>query len=147
VTIHSSSDTLSPSERCIVGSATFTIVLSSMIMKRPNATATSVHHFLFSSAKSLALMSSPSLLALTKLVRPSLPPANLGVKPLRLRDHCEGVCPPYARGDASPRDPCLRGGGGARRRRPLDRQPVSGRARRGDLPARDGGVLPLAQRS
>ena len=40
--------------RWIDGSATFTIVLSSMIMKRPNATAPSVHHFLFSSAKILA---------------------------------------------------------------------------------------------
>jgi hypothetical protein len=28
-----------------------------MIMKRPNATAASVHHFLFSSAKSLAFIS------------------------------------------------------------------------------------------
>ena len=35
----------------IAGSATFTTVLSSMIMKRPNATAASVHHFLFSSRK------------------------------------------------------------------------------------------------
>ena len=32
----------------IDGSATFTIVLSSMIMKRPNETAPSVHHFRFS---------------------------------------------------------------------------------------------------
>ena len=38
----------------IAGSATFTTVLSSMIMNRPNATAASVHHFLFSSAKILA---------------------------------------------------------------------------------------------
>src|SRR5262245_45607231 len=39
----------------IDGSATFTTVLSSMIMKRPTATAASVHHFLFSAVKSLAL--------------------------------------------------------------------------------------------
>ena len=36
------------------GSATFTTVLSSMIMKRANATAPSVHHFLFSLARILA---------------------------------------------------------------------------------------------
>ena len=34
--------------RWIDGSATFTIVLSSMIMKRPMATAPSVHHLRFS---------------------------------------------------------------------------------------------------
>src|SRR5438093_4899488 len=39
----------------IDGSATFTTVLSSMIMNRPTATAASVHHFLFSGVKSLAL--------------------------------------------------------------------------------------------
>ena len=35
----------------IADSATKTTVLSSMIMNRPNATAPSVHHFRFSSAK------------------------------------------------------------------------------------------------
>ena len=50
MTTHSSSETLRWSELWIVGSATFTIVLSSMIMNRPNETAASVHHFLFSSA-------------------------------------------------------------------------------------------------
>src|SRR5439155_12064288 len=35
----------------IEGSATFTTVLSSMIMNRPTATAASVHHFLFSGVK------------------------------------------------------------------------------------------------
>ena len=37
--------------RWIDGSATFTIVLSSMIMKSPNETAASVHHLRFSGAK------------------------------------------------------------------------------------------------
>ena len=41
--------------RSIDGSATFTTVLSSMIMKSPKATAASVHHFLFSSANMRAL--------------------------------------------------------------------------------------------
>jgi hypothetical protein len=45
--------------RWIEGSATLTIVLSSMIMKRPKATAASVHHFLFSSAKIRALIRAP----------------------------------------------------------------------------------------
>src|SRR5262245_33141506 len=40
----------------IDGSATFTTVLSSMIMKRPTATATSVHHLRFSGAKSRVFM-------------------------------------------------------------------------------------------
>ena len=40
--------------RWIDGSATFTIVLSSMIMNRPKATAPSVHHFLFSGSKIFA---------------------------------------------------------------------------------------------
>ena len=52
------------------------MVLSSMIMKRPNDTATSVHHFLFSSAKILALILSPLLvdakLALASLARASM---------------------------------------------------------------------------
>src|SRR5262245_31998930 len=47
------------SRSCAIdGRATFTIVLSSMIMNRPNETATSVHHFLFSGAKILALIRS-----------------------------------------------------------------------------------------
>ena len=45
--------------RSIDGSATFTTVLSSMIMNSPNATAASVHHFLFSSAKIRALTLPP----------------------------------------------------------------------------------------
>src|SRR6266571_4080307 len=40
----------------IDGSATFTTVLSSMIMNSPTATATSVHHFRFSGVKSRARM-------------------------------------------------------------------------------------------
>jgi hypothetical protein len=43
-----------PRSRWIDGSATFTTVLSSMIMKRANASAPSVHHLRFSSAKTLA---------------------------------------------------------------------------------------------
>src|SRR5919204_4349309 len=38
------------------GSATFTTVLSSMIMNRPKETAASVHHFRFSGAKACAAM-------------------------------------------------------------------------------------------
>src|SRR5207237_8094479 len=44
VTTHSSSETFRCSDFWIVGSATFTIVLSSMIMNRPNETAANVHH-------------------------------------------------------------------------------------------------------
>ena len=40
-----------PKSSRIDGSATFTTVLSSMIMNSPTATATSVHHFLFSGVK------------------------------------------------------------------------------------------------
>src|SRR5712691_9063947 len=47
---------LMPSSLRIDGSATFTTVLSSMIMNRPTATATSVHHLRFSAAKSRARM-------------------------------------------------------------------------------------------
>src|SRR5256885_2274887 len=54
-TTHSSSDSDMCSDPRIEGSATFTTVLSSMIMNSPTATAASVHHFLFSGAKSLAL--------------------------------------------------------------------------------------------
>src|SRR5256885_7431835 len=43
-----------PRSRWIAGSATFTTVLSSMIMKRAKQRAPSVHHFRFSSAKILA---------------------------------------------------------------------------------------------
>ncbi len=39
---------LMPSDERIDGSATFTTVLSSMIMNSPTDTAASVHHFLFS---------------------------------------------------------------------------------------------------
>jgi hypothetical protein len=42
----------------MAGRATFTTVLSSMIMKRPNETAASVHHFRFSLARILALIES-----------------------------------------------------------------------------------------
>src|SRR6266550_763126 len=48
---------LIPRSLRIDGSATFTTVLSSMIMKSPTATAASVHHFRFSAVKSLALTS------------------------------------------------------------------------------------------
>src|SRR5947209_11783901 len=41
----------------IEGSATFTTVLSSMIMNRPTAIAASVHHFRFSEVKSRARIS------------------------------------------------------------------------------------------
>src|SRR5689334_18377845 len=43
---------LIPRSLRIDGSATFTTVLSSMIMKSPTATAASVHHFRFSAVKS-----------------------------------------------------------------------------------------------
>src|SRR6478752_4135775 len=55
--------------RWIDGSATFTIVLSSMIMKRPNETAPSVHHFLFSSAKILARTPPPGTKARVRGLR------------------------------------------------------------------------------
>jgi hypothetical protein len=54
-TTHSSPAWLIPRSSCIAGSATFTTVLSSMIMNKPNVTAASVHHFRFSTAKSRAL--------------------------------------------------------------------------------------------
>ena len=53
--IHSSSEMPMPRSRWIDGRATFTTVLSSMIMKRPTATAASVHHFRFSGVKRRAL--------------------------------------------------------------------------------------------
>ena len=43
----------------IDGSATFTTVLSSMIMNSPNETDASVSHFLFSSAKIRPLNATP----------------------------------------------------------------------------------------
>ena len=62
----------------IDGSATFTTVLSSMIMKSPTATATSVHHFRFSGVNSRALtpmrLVDPSRSAL--LVSRTLPPVT-----------------------------------------------------------------------
>ena len=45
-----------PRSSRIDGKATFTTVLSSMIMKRPNETANSVHHLRSSGAKSRARM-------------------------------------------------------------------------------------------
>jgi hypothetical protein len=57
LTTHSSSAVLMPRSFWIEGSATFTTVLSSMIMNSPTATAASVHHFRFSGAKSRALTS------------------------------------------------------------------------------------------
>src|SRR6266496_2756135 len=53
-TTHSSSEIPMPRSFWIDGSATFTTVLSSMIMNSPTATATSVHHFRFSGVKSRA---------------------------------------------------------------------------------------------
>ena len=50
------------------GSATFTTVLSSMTMKSANATAPSVHHFLFSLARILA-RTPPSKLVIANLSR------------------------------------------------------------------------------
>ena len=54
VTTHSSEESDTWRSRSIDGRATFTTVLSSMIMKRPKATAASVHHFRFSSANAAA---------------------------------------------------------------------------------------------
>ena len=56
MTIHSSSERSAPRSRWIDGRATFTTVLSSMIMKRPMETDPSVSHLRFSSAKIRALM-------------------------------------------------------------------------------------------
>ena len=56
-TTHSSSEMLMPRSLRIEGSATLTTVLSSMIMKSPIATATSVHHLRFSGAKRRARIS------------------------------------------------------------------------------------------
>src|SRR5579885_1403843 len=58
------------SERRIDGSATFTTVLSSMIMNNPTETAASVHHFLFSGVtRRCSMRSSPSKLARAKLAQ------------------------------------------------------------------------------
>jgi hypothetical protein len=56
LTIHSSSETPIPSSWRIDGSATFTTVLSIMIMNNPNVTAASVHHRRFSSVNNSALI-------------------------------------------------------------------------------------------
>ena len=51
---------LSQLQWIVAGSATFTTVLSSMIMKSPKETAASVHHFLRSSEKIASAMRIPS---------------------------------------------------------------------------------------
>ena len=56
VTIHSSSERPMCRSRWIEGSATFTTVLSSMIMNSPNETAASVNHLRVSSAKIIDLI-------------------------------------------------------------------------------------------
>ena len=68
-TTHSSSERPTPRSRWIDGSATFTTVLSSMIMNSPNETAPSVHHFLLSSVTSPA---NTPIHHLSKLVRTTL---------------------------------------------------------------------------
>ena len=60
MTIHWSWESVAPRSSWIDGSATFTTVLSSMIMKSPNETAASVHHFLRSSEKIARAMKIPS---------------------------------------------------------------------------------------
>jgi hypothetical protein len=55
-TIHSSSERPTPRSSWIDGNATFTTVLSSMIMKSPNETAASVHHLRFSPWNSFGLI-------------------------------------------------------------------------------------------
>ena len=60
MTIHCSSERPIPRSAWIDGSATFTTVLSSMIMKRPNETAASVNHLRVSSAKIRSLSSGTS---------------------------------------------------------------------------------------
>jgi len=61
VTIHSSCEIEMWRSFSIDGKATFTTVLSSMIMNRPNETAASVHHLRFSSAKIRAFIHFPLL--------------------------------------------------------------------------------------
>ena len=75
LTTHSSSEMPMFRSRWIDGSATFTIVLSSMIMKSPNETAPSVHHFLFSSAK-IRARTRPSPRLAGKLVGTTLAAAS-----------------------------------------------------------------------
>ena len=62
-TTHSSSDWSASSERWMDGSATFTTVLSSMIMNSPNETETTVHHLRFSGAKRWAAMRARTVLS------------------------------------------------------------------------------------
>src|SRR3954468_15439055 len=68
-TVHSSSDVLIPRSALIAGSATFTTVLSSMIMKRAKQSAPNVHQRRFSSAKIFARTAPPTgrKLACTRL--------------------------------------------------------------------------------
>jgi selenocysteine lyase/cysteine desulfurase len=56
-----------PRLRWIDGSATFTTVLSSMIMNRAKATAPSVHHFLFSLSRIRARIAASEKLVVTRL--------------------------------------------------------------------------------
>ena len=63
VTIHCSDDRSVPRSRWIDGRATFTTVLSSMIMKRPKETAASVNHLRVSSAKIRALIQPPRVVS------------------------------------------------------------------------------------
>ena len=56
LTIHSSSETPRPRSRLIEGNATFTTVLSSMIMNSAKQRATSVSHLRFSGARILAFI-------------------------------------------------------------------------------------------
>ena len=110
----------------IDGSATFTTVLSSMIMKRPKATAASVHHFLFSSAK-MPCSHSNSRLASTKLVGAKL--AERIRVPQGVRLHLEAL-------------------GGARRARERDAAAAPPRSRELRRAARDlgRGARPLLAR-
>ena len=79
-TIHSRPSRLMPSERRIDGSATFTTVLSSMIMNSPTDTAASVHHFLFSGVtKRFMLGYLPTKLAAAKLADAN-PSAQVGLR-------------------------------------------------------------------
>src|SRR6187431_2419757 len=84
-TIHSSSDRSTPRSRWIDGSATFTTVLSSMIMNSPNDTAASVHHCLFSSVTSRARICTTSP-TFSLLVHTTLAPANTRRSTLRVRN-------------------------------------------------------------
>ena len=60
MTIHCSSESPVPRSSWIAGSATFTTVLSSMIMKSPKETAASVHHLRRASEKIARAMKFPS---------------------------------------------------------------------------------------